>query len=185
MSNITTPAKRQNHLFGQLWKLHWVMAACFLIIYSIGIVMARLPREVFFRGSLYNVHKSFGVLVLGLIILRIFLLLQVMTRKYLKRSPRVTSQWIKTFSLHLLLYLLMLIVPISGIFLSNTGGHDVPFFFVTLPNWFEENRAFGAIAHNLHFWLSYTLLALVALHIIEQRQYLSRIWKRMTKITKL
>ncbi|WP_414587616.1 hypothetical protein [Scytonema sp. PCC 10023] len=33
-----------------------------------------------------------------------------------------------------LLYLLMLIVPMSGILLSNTGGHDVPFFFVRLPN---------------------------------------------------
>ncbi|MGI2906003.1 cytochrome b [Tolypothrix sp. VBCCA 56010] len=185
MSHTTTPSKPRSNLFGRLWKLHWVMATCFLVIYLIGIVMARLPREVFFRGSLYNVHKSFGVLVLGLLMLRIFILLQVMARKYLKRSPRLTPQWIKTFSLHLLLYLLMLIVPISGILLSNTGGHDVPFFFVTLPNWFEENRSITAIAHNLHFWLSYTLLALVALHIIEQRQFLSRTWKRMTKITKL
>ncbi|NMG22913.1 hypothetical protein DP116_27185 [Brasilonema bromeliae SPC951] len=84
----------------------------------------------------------------------------------------------------------MLVVPISGIFLSNTGGHEIPFFFVTLPNWFEENRSVGAIreasslrliAHSLHFWLSYTLLALVILHIIEQRQFLRRTWKRTFK----
>ncbi|MBP5973638.1 cytochrome b/b6 domain-containing protein [Brasilonema sp. CT11] len=182
MPNTPTPLKRRlNDAFGRLWKLHWVMAACFVVIYLLGMVMARLPREVFFRGSLYNVHKSFGVLVLGLLLLRVFTLLQVMAKKYLKRSPRLTPHWIKTFSLHLVLYLLMLIVPISGIFLSNTGGHEIPFFFVTLPNWFEENPSVGAIAHDLHFWLSYTLLALVVLHIIEQRQFLRRTWKRTFK----
>ncbi|MBW4629744.1 MAG: cytochrome b/b6 domain-containing protein [Brasilonema octagenarum HA4186-MV1] len=182
MPNTTTPLKaRLNDAFGRLWKLHWVMAACFLIIYLIGMVMARLPREVFFRGSLYNVHKSFGVLILGLLLLRIFTLLQVMAKNYLKRSRRFTPQWIKTFSLHLVIYLLMLVVPISGIFLSNTGGHEIPFFFVTLPNWFEENRSVGALAHNLHFWLSYSLLALVALHMIEQRQFLRRTWKQIFK----
>lgn len=54
-------------------------------------------------------------------------------------------------------------------------------FFVTLPNWFEENRSIVAIAHNLHFWLSYSLLALVALHMIEQRQFLRKTWKRIFK----
>jgi cytochrome b561 len=168
------------------------MAACFLVIYLIGMVMARLPHEILFRGSLYNVHKSlsFGVLVLGLLLFRILTLLQTFGKTYLKRSPRLTPHWMKTFCLNLLLYLLMLIVPMSGILLSNTGGHDVPFFFVTLPNWFEENRsivaiaegtALRAIAHNLHFWLSYTLLALVALHMVEQRHFLRRTWKRIFK----
>lgn len=155
------------------------MAACFLVIYLVGMVMAPLPDEVLFRGSLYNVHKSFGVLVLGLLLLRILTLLQTFGRTYLKQSPRLTLHWMKTFCLHLVLYLLMLIVPISGILLSNTAGHDVPFFFVTLPNWFEENRSIVAIAHNLHFWLSYTLLALVAFHMVEQRHFLRKTWKRI------
>lgn len=176
------PSKpRLNNAFGRLWKLHWVMAACFLVIYLVGIVMARLPREVLFRGSLYNVHKSFGVLVLCLLLFRIFTLMQVFGGKYQKRSPRLTPHWIKTFSFHCLLYVLMLVVPISGILLSNTGGHDVPFFFVTLPNWFEENRSIAAKASNLHFWLAYTLLALVALHMVEQRQFLRKTWKQTFK----
>ncbi|MDF5733187.1 MAG: cytochrome b/b6 domain-containing protein [Rhizonema sp. PD38] len=177
-----TPSKpRWTHAFERLWKLHWVMAACFLLIYLVGIVMARLPHEVVFRNSLYNVHKSFGVLVLCLLLFRIFTLLQVFGGKYLKRTPRLTPHWIKTFSIHLLLYVLMLVVPISGILLSNAGGHDVPFFFVTLPNWFEENRSIAAIARNLHFWLAYTLLALVGLHMVEQRQFLRKTWKRTFK----
>ncbi len=170
---------RLAHAFRRLWKLHWVMAACFLTIYLLGIVMARLPREVLFRGSMYNVHKSFGVLVLGLLLFRVFTLLQVYGRKYLKRSPKLTAHWIKTISLHSLIYVLMLVVPISGILLSNTGGHEIPFFFATLPNWFEKNPSVAAIAHDLHFWLSYTLLSLVALHLAEQRSFLRKTWKRI------
>jgi len=68
---------RWTHAFQRLWALHWVMAACFLAIYGVGILMTRLPHEVVFRGSLYNVHKSMGVLVLSLLLFRIFTVLQV------------------------------------------------------------------------------------------------------------
>lgn len=143
--------------------------------------MARLPRELVFRGSLYNVHKSMGVLVLGFLLVRIFTLLQVFSKKYLKRKPTLTTQWIATVALHAFLYSFMLVVPISGIWLSNTGGHDIPFFLIKLPNWFEENRAITQIAESFHFWLAYTLLALVVLHVMEQHHFLKRMWKRLVR----
>jgi cytochrome b561 len=157
------------------------MAACFLAIYLLGILMARLPHEVVFRGSLYNVHKSMGVLILGLLLFRIFTVLQVFSKKYLKRKPTLTTQWIAIAALHAFLYCFMLVVPISGIWLSNTGGHDIPFFFIKLPNWFEENRAIAHIAESLHFWLAYTLLVLVVLHVMEQHQFLKRMWRRVVR----
>lgn len=182
MQQIRTPSKpRWNQAFQRLWTLHWVMAVCFLGIYAIGIVMARLPHEVAFRGSLYNVHKSFGVLVLSLLLLRIFTLLQAFGRKYLKRGPRLTPHWMQSLALHSLMYLLMLVVPISGIVLSDAGGHAIPFFGVTLPNLFAENRSLAAIAHSLHFWLAYTLLVFVGLHLVEQRRFLQKIWRRLVK----
>ena len=177
----TKSPSRWTHAFQRLWTLHWVMATCFLAIYLIGIVMARLPREVVFRGSFYNIHKSFGILVLGLLLVRIFTLLQVFGRKYIKRKPKLTRQWIAIAALHAFLYCFMLGVPISGIFLSNTGGHEIPFFFIKLPNWFEENRAIAHIAESLHFWLAYTLLALVVLHVMEQRQFLKRVWRHVVR----
>ena len=180
MNQVKTKSpSRWTHAFQRLWTLHWVMAACFLAIYLIGILMTRLPHEVVFRGSLYNVHKSMGVLVLGLLFARIFTLLQVFRKKYLKRKPTLTKQWIAIATLHAFLYCFMLVVPISGIWLSNTGGHDIPFFFIKLPIWFEENRAISRIAESLHFWLAYTLLALVVLHVMEQRQFLKRMWRRL------
>lgn len=172
---------RWTQAFQRLWVIHWIMASCFLIIYVLGIVMARLPREVAFRGSFYNTHKSFGVLVLVLLLIRVFTLLQAFGKKYLKHSPRFSPVWIRNVILHSILYLLMLVIPISGIWLSNSGGYPIPFFFVTLPNVFAENRAAGAIAHDFHFWLSYTLLACIGLHLIMQQNFLKRNWKRLTR----
>ncbi len=177
----TKSSSRWTYAFQRLWALHWVMAACFFAIYGVGILMTRLPHEVFFRVSWYNVHKSMGVLVLGLLLFRIFTLLQVYSKKYLKRKPRLTTQWMATVVLHTFLYCFMLVVPISGIWLSNTGGHDIPLFFIKLPNWFEENRAIARFAESLHFWLAYTLLALVVLHMLERRQFLKQMWRRIVR----
>lgn len=184
MHYTPTPSKsRFTHAFKRLWKLHWIMAAFFLVIYLVGIMMTGLPPEVPFKGSLYEVHKSFGILVLGLLLLRIFTLQQAMAKKYLKQSPKLTPQWIKTFCLHLVLYLLMLVVPISGILLSNIDVHEVQSVFMTLPNQFEENLSIEDFAHSLHFWLAYILLVLIALHMVEQRQFVRRTWKRFFKAT--
>lgn len=174
-----SPKARWNRAFQRLWTLHWIMAACFLVIYLLGIIMARLPYAFAFRGAFYNTHKSLGILVLGLLLIRVLFLLQVFSRKYLKRSPKISRQWLQNTLLYTVLYLFMVVIPISGVWLSNSGGHSVSFFFIPLPDWFAENRAVSAIAHDLHFWLAYALLACVGLHLMQQRRFVERIRQRI------
>lgn len=165
--------RRWNLAFKRLWTLHWVMAACFLIIYPLGIVMSNLPRDVSFRGSMYHIHKSFGVLAIFLLLYRVLTLLQVYKGKYLKRSPKFTRQWTQNVIVHGLLYGMMLIVPITGVTLSASGGHNIPLFFFNLP---IENvpKSWYKISDSLHFWLGYVSLALIILHILLQKNYLRR-----------
>lgn len=173
------PKARWTRAFQRLWTLHWVMAVCFLVIYLLGIIMARLPDEFMFRGAFYNTHKSLGILVLGLLLIRVLFLLQVFSRKYLKRSPKISRQWLRNTLLYTMLYVLMVVIPISGVWLSNSGGHSVSLFFIPLPAWFAENRAVSAIAHDLHFWLAYALLACVGLHLVQQWRFIQRFWRRI------
>ena len=56
--------------------LHWTMAICFVLLFSVGIYMADLPREVSYKFALYDFHKSMGVLVMGLLVTRIFIALR-------------------------------------------------------------------------------------------------------------
>jgi cytochrome b561 len=77
----------------------------------------------------------------------------------------------------------MLAVPLSGFFLSNSyQSGNVPFFWVTtVPDIFPENAAVVELARSLHFWIAYTFLAFIVLHMLDQRKYLRAIWRRTTQ----
>jgi cytochrome b561 len=179
-SELTSARPRLNSAFKQLWSMHWVMAVCYLLLFLLGIGMVRMPEDTALRSNSYQLHKSIGVLTMGLLIWRMLILQRVWWRKYTRRSPKVTSEWMRTFLLHTAIYAFILVVPITGFFLSNSyRSGNVPFFWIaTLPDIFPKNPAVVDLARNLHFWLSYTFLAFIILHGIEQRKYLRSLWRR-------
>ncbi len=181
MSSEKSPS-RPTSSFQRLWFLHWIMAGCFLVLYLVGVVMSRLSSEMSLRGYLFDFHKSIGVLVMGLLLLRILFLLQVYGRKYLKRQPKIKKQWIQSFTLHFLLYLFMTIVPLSGFLYSNSGGHGVALFGIAMPHLFAKNQALFPFAKSIHFWLSYTFLAFIVLHGWENYRFIQNFRKRFFKL---
>ncbi|MEM9541637.1 MAG: cytochrome b [Cyanobacteria bacterium P01_E01_bin.42] len=187
ISETSSPAKkakaRLTSAFKQLWSLHWWMALCYLLLFVVGAIMADLPREYIVRKHAYIFHKSLGAFTLGLLTLRIFILQRVWWRKYTHRLPKFTGKWIRRFLLHVLIYVFMLAVPISGFFLSNSfQSNNVSFFWMfNLPDIFPENRAVVSLARNAHFWLSYAFLGFIILHGIDQLKYVRSLWRRMTK----
>ncbi|KAM3101309.1 cytochrome b [Phormidesmis sp. 146-12] len=181
----TTARSRVNSAFKQLMSVHWWMAACYLVLFVVGTFMAQLPREVSFRGALYDFHKSIGVLTMALLTWRILVLLRVWWRKYTKRFPKFTPDWFKTVVLHSSLYLFMWAVPIAGFLLSNSfKSGNVKFFGIVLPDLFPKNPAMVEVGRSLHFWLSYTFLAFVVLHSIAQWKVVKANWRRITKFVK-
>ncbi len=162
-------SKRLNSAFKQLMTIHWWMALCYLVLFVVGTSMAQLPREVSIRGSLYGFHKSMGVLTIALLSWRILVLMRVWWRKYIKRLPKFTSKWFRNFVVHVTLYIFMWVVPITGLFLSNSyKSNNVKLFGIVVPDIFPENSAMVELGRNLHFWFSYTFLAFILLHTILQ-----------------
>jgi cytochrome b561 len=155
------------------------MAGCYLVLFTVGTFMAQLPREVPFRSPLYDFHKSIGILTIGLLTARILILLRVWWRKYTRRLPEFTPKWFRWAALHTLLYTFMIVVPVSGVFFSNSfRSNNVKFFGLLLPDLFPQNSALVELGRSLHFWLSYTFLAFILLHILEQRKVLQALWRR-------
>lgn len=187
MSSSKEVAKPQKtSAYKQLWSMHWIMAACYLAIFIGGSFMARLPRELFIRNPLYDFHKSMGVLTMALLTWRIFYLLRVYWTKYTRRQPKMTGDWIRTFTLHALLYLFMLVTPVTGFFFSNSfKSNNVRFFGITMPDIFPENAAMVEIGRSLHFWLAYAFLAFIILHTVEQWKFAQGFWRRVSKMNKL
>jgi len=141
--------------------------------------MSQLPSEFFIRSPLYDFHKSIGTLVMALLTWRILILLRVWWRKYTKRPPKFTPEWFKTVTLHTSLYVFMWAVPITGFLLSNSyKSNNVKFFGLPLPDIFPQNSAMVDLGRNLHFWLAYTFLAFIILHIVLQWKVAKAMWRR-------
>ncbi|MBE9184536.1 cytochrome b [Microcoleus sp. LEGE 07076] len=182
----TKPQPRANSAFKQLWSMHAVMATCYLLLLVGGFLMVKMPDSTPLQGNAYSLHKSIGALTMALLTWRIFILQRVWWRKYTRRLPKFTSEWIRTFLLHAAIYLFMVAVPLSGFFLSNSyKSGNVPFFWVaTLPDIFPKNAAVVDLARNIHFWMAYTFLAFIVLHAIDQRKYVRSLWRRTTQALK-
>lgn len=176
---------RLNSAFKELMTMHWIMASCYLVLFTTGKLMAELPRELFIRNPLYDFHKSMGTLIMGLLTWRILILLRVWWRKYTKRPPKFTKQWFKTFSLHTSLYILMWVVPVTGFFFSNSyRSNNVKFFGVLLPDIFPQNSALVDLGRSLHFWFAYTFLAFIFLHTLAQWKVVRANWRRFSGFVK-
>lgn len=174
---------RVNNTFKQLMSVHWWMSGAYLVLFVTGTFMAQLDRTVFYRGSLYDFHKSIGVLSMALLTWRILLLLQVWWKKYTKRFPKFTPAWLKTVALHTSLYLFMWAVPITGYLLSNAyRSSNVKFFGIVLPDIFPQSTALVDIGRNGHFWLSYTFLAFIVLHMVAQWKVVRANWRRLNTL---
>ncbi len=108
-----------------------------------------------------GLHKSLGVLALLLILLRITgrLFSRVVTAGH-------TLQDHIARLIHLLLYLMMLAMPISGVVMSWAGGRDTHFFsLLTLSGAREKLPAVAGFAHEIHVTLIYGFAALIVIHI--------------------
>jgi cytochrome b561 len=157
------------------------MAACYLVLFITGPFMSELPRELFIRNPLYAFHKSVGVLTMAFLTLRILTLLRVWWKKYTKRLPKFTKEWYKNFDLHASLYVFMWLVPVAGFLLSNSiRNNNVPFFGIVVPDMFPKNPAMVEVGRSLHFWLSYTFLAFVILHLLDRKKVVRANWRRWT-----
>ena len=170
---------RLNSAFKQLMSVHWWMAAIYGVLFVTGTFMSQLERGVSFRNSFYDFHKSMGVLSMAFLTWRILVLLRVWWKKYTKRFPRFSWLWFRTVTLHTSLYVFMWAVPVSGVFLSNSfRSNNVKFFGFVLPDIFPQNSSMKDLGGNLHFWLSYSFLAFIVLHAIDQEKVVWANWRR-------
>ena len=155
--------------YGTLSKgLHWAMAAIILILIGVGIYMADLPTDTAeqkqYAYQFFGLHKSFGVVVLLLIVVRL-VWLRVSPAPALPAVFDAKEQLI-TKLVKVGLYGLMILVPLSGYLMSNAGGYPINFFGLgELPALIGKSKEIGGIAHEAHEIMGFTILGLILLHV--------------------
>lgn len=159
------PTRNTTELFGRVSRFfHWSIAALIFLLMVIGIIAEGAGGGHAWFDPILVVHKSLGIIVILLVIARII---------WLFRSPwpqpaSSLKPWEQKLShaVHGLLYILILLWPISGAIMSAFGGHDVAFFFVDLPQIFPENEAISDFGEWLHKAILPDLfIVLIILHV--------------------
>ncbi|MDX2083506.1 MAG: cytochrome b [Rickettsiales bacterium] len=145
--------------------IHWFMAILILGILAVGIYMTQfLPKDSPNHLQIYELHKSFGVIALVFIFIRVINRLIFKAPKLPQSMPRIEQ--ILGHLGHLGLYVLMLIVPLSGYLMSNSFGFVVKFFSAELPLLISTDFERGKIFAAIHELGAYALLALIVVHIL-------------------
>ncbi|WP_062269071.1 cytochrome b [Endozoicomonas arenosclerae] len=144
--------------------LHWLMAIAVLGMIGSGWYMASLSQDVSYKYDIYPWHKSFGILVLLLVAIRILVRFFSKVPELPKGLPK--HEKILAKITHYSLYALMIIVPLSGFTMSDAGGHDIFFFGIKLPELMANNKELAGILHTIHTYIPYVFLAVIGLHIL-------------------
>lgn len=143
--------------------LHWLIV---LLIFGIGIVgltMGELPRSPKYFW-VYTLHKSLGITVLALMILRLLWRLIAGAPRPIPGIPR----WQRSVAslTHWALYALALAIPLSGwLYDSASGLRPFKYFGqITVPKLVAPNEGIRELAHGAHETLFFVLTGLVLIH---------------------
>ena len=142
--------------------LHWTIALMIAGSFSVGLYMSDLPFSPW-KFKVFAWHKWAGVTIFGLVLLRLLWRLGHPA----PALPGTMPAWQRTGAhlSHLLIYVLMVAIPLSGWLYSSATGISVVYFnLIPLPDLLAKDKALASQLKEVHETLNWTLLAIVALH---------------------
>jgi len=143
--------------------LHWGMAVLIFAAIALGVTALYMPRTPL-RGELLNIHKSIGVTVLVLVVLRVLARLSLGAPNYVPPLDFFT-RYASALG-HLALYALMFALPISGYIGSSAGGHGVEWFgLFAIPAWVPRDENLDKAASYAHYVFALAIGAALIVHI--------------------
>ena len=143
--------------------LHWIIAALIVTQFTLGWVADDLPLGMRRLGLLAR-HKSFGMTVLMLAVLR--LLWRLFNRPPELPAGMSKSQMLLARATHIAFYVLLFAMPFTGWTMSSAKNYSVSWFgLFTWPNLISPNEHAFDLLRSTHHILSDALLAIAILHI--------------------
>lgn len=142
---------------------HWLVAALIIAQGVIGVSMVQMdltPAKL----RVFALHKSIGMTILALVLLRIAWRL---TEKR-PADPSAMPRWQRraAHGLHFALYVLILAIPLSGWWFNSAAGSPLVWFGrLQLPGLGGYDPVWKPRALLLHQVMFWTLIALLAVHV--------------------
>ena len=141
--------------------LHWISAILLLIQIPLGFYLVDLdfgPERI----SVENIHIIIGLSIFYLVIIRLI-------NKILNPTPKLDSSIFKGQKFlaklnHLLLYVSILLITVSGILKKLFNGETLVIFFKKIN--INENFELADQFYEIHIFSNYLLIGLIVVHIL-------------------
>jgi cytochrome b561 len=164
----TTPRRYD----GFAMSLHWLSAALVFALLATGLVMTRLAAGSADQFALYQLHKSLGVTLLLLTVLRC----AWRSRRRPPPLPAHVSAAARSAAklMHVVLYFCLVAVPLAGWALVSSSTFNIQTSVFGLATWPHlpvlsdldpgSRARFEPILSRVHMTLAYVFAGLVLLH---------------------
>ena len=144
--------------------LHWCLATLILALMVLGWTAASWPLSRT-KIELFYWHKSLGMLVLGLALVRILWRL-ANVRPALPAAVPPLERRLASGS-HLLLYLLPVAMPMSGWVINSAANFPFKVFGLwSLPALTPPSKPLQMLAESAHLVLFWLLAGLLLIHVV-------------------
>ncbi len=153
---------------------HWLTALLIIGSFLLGITMINMPGITPTKLKYFSWHKWLGVTIFGLSCLRLLWRLGHPAPPY----PEMPAwQKLAASGLHVFLYVLIIVIPVSGYLYSMAAGIPVIYLgILPLPVIMDPNPELKPLLKELHFYLNMALLGSFTLHVVAalKHQYIDR-----------
>ena len=144
-------------------SFHWAIALAVIGLVGLGAWMVDLAYyHPWYHDSL-TLHKAIGIVVIALALAKF-------GWRFAERKPGFEPE-VRSYeragatAMHWLLSALMILLPVTGYLISTSEGAGVDIFgLFELPVLFEISEPVRDLAIEIHFYLAYGGIALVAVH---------------------
>lgn len=144
--------------------LHWLTLVLILAQFGLARVMRDETRDLISRFTLYQWHKSIGLSVAALVLLRLMLRLTLLSPPPVAMPP---WQRLAAAGVQAGLYLCLLALPVSGLLMVSAAPIQIPtllFGWIEVPHPIGPDKAVYEAMLSLHEVLFIALAGLAAFH---------------------
>ena len=140
-------------------SMHWLIAVMIIISLSVGFSFNWLPSSEF-KNTLRNLHKLSGLIILGLVLVRVYF------RLYTPAPPLQLGFYHKLIAKasHLFLYVMMFAMPVTG-WVMSSAVKKMPYSLPTIPG-ITYNKSLAGVFYNYHSTLGIVFAVMIMIHIL-------------------
>lgn len=141
---------------------HWMMLLLIFAAYFTMDIKSIFPKGSASRDAIANLHFMFGMSVFVLVWFRLIVRIAGVRPVIVPPMPSLQDYLAKT--MHLILYVLMIGLPLLGWLTLSARGKPVPFFFIGMPALIDKSPELAKWLKEVHESFATVGYGLVGIH---------------------